>query len=402
SAFIGENAWINTDQAAANADQSVNISAFNDAQVFSFAGGIGVGFVGVGGGVDVGVLRNNTSAYIGAGTEVHARRDVDVNAMSLKDVESVAASAAGGVVAGVGSVSVWAIGTKFDASYSDGDTSANSLETADQNDGNAEAPQFPDVQSFADAMAGGSDPQNPGGQENNGYTAILDGHAHTVFDPALAVDDVQGTINLGPDHGFTTGDAAVYRSGGGNSIGGLVDGETYYVIATSDPDRVQLASSRNDALEGGALDLDASVASGASHKLNSPVGNVTESAGSDIDDSAPSGAVTDATASTVVPAGTTAFIAQNALVSAGDDIAIRALEDIDFGVVAGSAAVGAAGIGGSVAVANLRSNTDAHIGMGAIVSAGPDLGDDILVSAQLDETANGFAFAGQLGAVTLG
>jgi hypothetical protein len=96
------------------------------------------------------------------------------------------------------------------------------------------------------------------------------------------------------------------------------------------------------------------------------------------------------------------LIAQDALVSAGDNVSIRAHEEIDFGAFAGGVAVGAGGIGGSVVVANVRSHTDAHVASGATVTAGGDPVDEILVSATLTENVTGAAFAGQLGAVTLG
>ncbi|MEX0958007.1 MAG: LEPR-XLL domain-containing protein [Burkholderiales bacterium] len=400
TAFIGEGARINADVGAADSDQSVNVSAFNETLVFAFAGGVGAGIAGIGGGVDVGVLRNNTSAYIGNGAEVQARRNVDVNALSLKDVDSVAASAGVGLVGAVGSVTVWAIGTRTDATYSEGDTSANALETS--GDGSSEAPQYGNVQDFVDAMAGGGDPGNPSGEDNNGYTALLDGHARSAFDPSLAVDDSQDSIDLGADHGFADGDAVVYRSGGGDSIGGLIDGETYYVIGTDDPGRVQLAAAQNDALDGSAIDLDASVASGDSHELVSQLGDVVGTADGEVEQSAPADPASAATGETEVTSGTTAFIGENARVQAGDDISLRAREDIDFDAIAGSVAVGAAGIGGSVVVANLRSNTDAHVAGGSVLTAGADADDELLISAHLDESASARAYAGQVGAATLG
>jgi len=47
-------------------------------------------------------------------------------------------------------------------------------------------------------------------------------------------------IDLGYVHGFKTGDAVVYNNGGGESIGGLAEGQTYYVIRETDM-RVKLA-----------------------------------------------------------------------------------------------------------------------------------------------------------------
>ena len=84
-AYIGD-AAINTDRAGAGASQSVNVSATNAVDGFTLAGGLGAGFVGIGGAVDIGIVKNTTQAYIGADSEVHASEDVDVNALSSKDL----------------------------------------------------------------------------------------------------------------------------------------------------------------------------------------------------------------------------------------------------------------------------------------------------------------------------
>src|SRR5262249_10994162 len=74
-ASIGELARINTDRADASAAQTVNVAAANDTRTFVLAGSLGVdqgGSVGIAGGVDVGIIRNDTAAFIGNGAEVHA------------------------------------------------------------------------------------------------------------------------------------------------------------------------------------------------------------------------------------------------------------------------------------------------------------------------------------------
>jgi len=70
------------------------------------------GFVGVAGGVDIGVADTNAQAHIGEGSEVHAVKDVEVNGLSRKEVQTYALSAAGGFVGVAISVSVWSVGTK--------------------------------------------------------------------------------------------------------------------------------------------------------------------------------------------------------------------------------------------------------------------------------------------------
>ena len=81
---------------SANPEQSVNVSAVNQLDVLSIDGslGVGLGAVGVGASVDVGVIRNDTTAVIGgAGTKVRARDAVDVNALSRRDLSSNSISA---------------------------------------------------------------------------------------------------------------------------------------------------------------------------------------------------------------------------------------------------------------------------------------------------------------------
>ncbi len=44
------------------------------------------------------------------------------------------------------------------------------------------------------------------------------------------VSVTRDSINLGDDHGVQRGDKIVYDNGGGESIGGLVSGQTYYAV----------------------------------------------------------------------------------------------------------------------------------------------------------------------------
>ena len=119
TAYIGQGSVVNA-AAGAGPDQAVYVTAYNDAEDTSLAGGLGGGIVGIGGAVDVGLVRNNTSAYIGAGASVSATGDVDVNALSKKNVQSDVLSAAFGIAAAAGSVTVWTLGADFTSTYSDG------------------------------------------------------------------------------------------------------------------------------------------------------------------------------------------------------------------------------------------------------------------------------------------
>ena len=77
-----------------------------------------------------GVGKNgDISAYIGGGADVRAANDVAINALAVKDIESIAVSASAGLVGVAGSVSVWTIGTTADGNYSVDDETEDSLDT---------------------------------------------------------------------------------------------------------------------------------------------------------------------------------------------------------------------------------------------------------------------------------
>ena len=104
----------------------MNVSAVNNAKAFTIGGGLGVGIVGIGGGVDIGFFKNTTQAFTGTGSEIHALGNVDVNSLSKKKVTTLALSVGGGIVGAAGSVSVWTVGTNVNTTYSDGSTAGPS------------------------------------------------------------------------------------------------------------------------------------------------------------------------------------------------------------------------------------------------------------------------------------
>ncbi len=89
-----------------------------------------------------------------------------------------------------------------------------------------------------------------------------------TFSPLTAVVSAAESIDLGQSHGFTLGQAVVYRSGGGTRINGLVDGGTYYVV----PDAINANAFQLASTEAGAqkqvpevIDLTAAGATGTRH-----------------------------------------------------------------------------------------------------------------------------------------
>jgi hypothetical protein len=138
AAFIAEGTRINQ-RATTSTTQSVNVSAVDNFKSFTVAGGVAGGFVGVAGGIDIGIANSSVTAYIGNGSMVNAAANVDVNALSLKSVSTYAVSIGGGFVGVAGSVSVWTIGTQSTTTYHD-------------------APAGPHRGPWSAATAGSSDP----------------------------------------------------------------------------------------------------------------------------------------------------------------------------------------------------------------------------------------------------
>src|SRR5206468_227996 len=117
-AFIAESVYVNQ-RATTSLTQSVNVTAVDTFKSLTVAGGIGGGFVGVAGGVDIGIANSSVQAYIGNDSTVSAAANVDVNALSRKDVSTYAVSIGGGFVGVAGSVSVWTVGTQATTTYHD-------------------------------------------------------------------------------------------------------------------------------------------------------------------------------------------------------------------------------------------------------------------------------------------
>lgn len=94
--------------------------------------------------------------------------------------------------------------------------------------------------------------------------------AAVTFDGATAVDDTTEEITL-TAHPFATGDRVTYSDGIGTEIGGLTDGDDYFVIKV-DANTIQLAATLEDAIAGDEIDLTDGV--GASHTLTGETATV--------------------------------------------------------------------------------------------------------------------------------
>ena len=208
-----------------------------------------------------------------------------------------------------------------------------------------------------------------------------------TFDPADSIlPDSEGnltTIQLPyalTDGNLQTGDAVVYRSGGGNPMGvlnstalapsrTLVDNRTYYVIVVR-PGYIELANSSLEALAHRAIILDPSQATGNRHYLVPEGGNPTVGIGASF-------------ALSIDNVTTSAGIQNAAVLDGGDNLDIAAEDDnsVDTETVSGTAGTNA--LSPSVALTMVNLTTSASIGTGNGIEVA---GDVTVAAAQTSET----------------
>jgi Ca2+-binding RTX toxin-like protein/acetolactate synthase small subunit len=115
SETLGKQTQINQNPAFSVPTQTVKVNALNTSTLSEIAGAGGIGAVGIGASLAVGVIRNTTTAFLGAGVAVNAGGNVDVNATSNKTVDSKVAAFGGGATGIAGAVSVFNIGSGMSA-----------------------------------------------------------------------------------------------------------------------------------------------------------------------------------------------------------------------------------------------------------------------------------------------
>src|SRR5262249_1629042 len=144
TAGIGASAQVNNDTAnylthTVGAAQGVYVNAGNKANITTFAGALGVGFVGLAGAVDFGRVLNDTLAGIGAGATGKAQTDVEVGSVAIQKLTGYTFSGAGGVVGLGASVSVWSLGEDFSDSYEDKSGGSGNALQGDSGDATSDA-----------------------------------------------------------------------------------------------------------------------------------------------------------------------------------------------------------------------------------------------------------------------
>ena len=348
-ATVGTGARINQNTLDPHEDQSVDIDARNVLEIQSVAGAAGAGlFAGLGAGVDIGIVRNDTQARVGDDARISAKADVTVNAVSIWRIDSSAIAAAVSGGPGIaGAIVVYAIGGNFSDRHEQGGALTGS-----------------DSSSDAGRFSGGmvDDLLDEVGKEADG---------DIEFDPEAAVDGSADAIDLGSTHGLSTGDAVLYHSGGGAAIGGLEDGGAYFAVVDSDdPHKVRLAETHTDALAGNFLDIDAGGATGGSHRLSNDSAGLGNAVRAENGDSLPDGRVGEAVNRRGgVTSGTVAGVGRGAEIRARN-VHVTSLQILDVKAVAGTGAASlfTVALGVGVVVLNVDADVTSYIRPGGRIA----------------------------------
>ena len=151
------------------------------------------------GGVDVGLMKNSTTAYIGNGSDVHAKQDVDVFALSNDTVQTYALGIGVAAVALEASVSVWSIGEAYNAAYSYSDGNASDGISAQGLPTNA----LSGSSTYSEGRTGGAssligsltNPSNNGATGNTQFISGNVGSAQSGVTGSISGDPVTTAVN---------------------------------------------------------------------------------------------------------------------------------------------------------------------------------------------------------------
>ncbi|MBD2214422.1 DUF4347 domain-containing protein [Nostoc linckia FACHB-104] len=306
---------INKNNTGANSQQSVLVKAANDSNVDIKAGAGAFGGAGVGATIDVTTVKNGTFAYINNAT-VNTLKDIEVEARTKKNVNSVVVAAAGGVGLGIsGAISIVNVSAGM---------SSDANQAAD------------DTKSIVDARLVEMDGMGKDSSGNSNINTKKD----ITNDLSTTPTGIQGTTAF---------------------IGGTINaGGNIYVYSD---ETTKLGVIAGAVAYGGFLGAGGSVG----------IANVTHN--------------------------TSAYVAANAVLSAGGNIGVQANGLIDQNkvqAIAGTA--GLVGLGAAVAYLTSHNNTNAYIGAGTTINQA----NNINVLAGSSSNSQAEAWGASAGAVAAG
>ncbi|MBD2449019.1 DUF4347 domain-containing protein [Nostoc sp. FACHB-152] len=418
----------------ANDNSTINADAGGVAvAIAANLGGGATGSGAIGAAVSTNTVNNSVKALIDD-SAVTAQSDVILNATSTAEIDAFALGGAGagaggagagltGALAGAGAGTINTINLEIAASVKntstvDADTGIVTLTALDTSQIKADAGGVAvAIAASAGAGAAGSGAIGAGIAINNisntvvaviddslvtaagdvNLTATAKSQTDKTFDFArAAVNAVNNTISY-TNHGLKTGDRVIYRNLGnvGQQLGGLEDGQSYFVIKVDDNTiKLVATNAETTASEPAAIDLTTGTA-GTNHRFETlkpriqaiaiagAAAGAGTATGAGLAGSG-AGAQADNTINNIVEA----YIKGSENVTAGDSVNVKASDDSNiqadsggFAVAIGATATGAAGalsIG-----ASLSDNTIGDSGI-KLTNHGLNTGDAVVYNGTGD------------------
>lgn len=373
NALVGDRVAINQSPGDFSNDQSVSVAASNDASVTNYAGGLVVGIGALSGAIDMGIVRNNTTARIGTDSKVKATNDVDVHAVSRKDVNSTSLSSADGALGIGGSVSVWTLGKKLESAFDTVSTSGNDALAVQSSGG--QNPQFNSFGSYGDGQASRTDASSALAS----YDTDSDGPQGTLLAASIAGEASDNMVAATPAGSVSkalsedvTADTTAEILGGDDAS--IISGDDLRVSSAERTDLQAFTGSFNlDAVGFGASVGVAQVRGGAVARIAGRINvagtiDVNADSSSDLDNRAilAEGALIAVGAGVAVVEDHSiqeAEIADGAIIESADSVTIGANRDYDnFKSRSLLVEVGGAVAGASVAQAKVFGATQASVG----------------------------------------
>ncbi|MDM0029447.1 leukotoxin LktA family filamentous adhesin [Variovorax saccharolyticus] len=373
TAAIGANARINQSNTGANAAQDVNVTARNTLHSQVITGSVALGAGALAGGVDVGNVSNRTAASIGAGAQVQAARDIQVNGLGREQFDTTVVSGAGGLVGLAGGVAVYAVGDAQSQDAKDQLSHGGSARNVNQE---ADAQASDDTVGRMLATSDNTHARDAGTKAQAARssvsitaslsTALPSGNSAQVGNGAdlRAGRDIGVNARGSLDFSMTTGAVAVGALGLGAGVG----------IASFHMNDQALVGDNVSVRSGGDFRVRASLAESAAAQGFAGTGGIV--------------ALNAAYASLSDGSLTRAAIGSNVAIHQADEVIVNASDVRKLDASAWGASIGAVAGGASVATSNIGGATSATIGSGAAIGSGT--GDAVRA---LSVTASGDVFA---------
>jgi Ca2+-binding RTX toxin-like protein len=191
-AYIDGGADVNLDNTGAGDKQDIYVSAVNDVDLEGRAGGLSFGAGGLAGAIDIGIIRNDTTAYIAS--PVKAKRDVHVNAAANREIDSFTLSIGLGGLSIAGAVNVYSIGGNLEGTYSSEGKSGDALKGSDNSTAGGWADSQTALVKKSTMLKDHNDPSHNSGSQNTSEIRTRVAAADATVSTSTTVNSVETSL----------------------------------------------------------------------------------------------------------------------------------------------------------------------------------------------------------------